>query len=248
MKKALFLAFVFTIFYCGPTLASQSIFDPLDNSLSLECLRIKENGQIGNVCYALELSLNNDGYFVIGSISAPTTANYDSSDPVFDAETSQVDIPSVSVGLDIYSASLSYDGSTRLLSINSVTFVRTESSNTETRGVCNLQNNPLFNELGYGVCIAYDASESSTSAQQACTAFGGTWSANSNCPNNSMLSCAKTDTINDISSTEYFYDSGIVEFYNQQVSIMEQVGVVYHGPTPDAMLFDACVTDGGIPF
>jgi len=239
MKKTLFLGFVLAIFCCGPTLASQSIFHPLDNSLSLECLRLKENGQIGNMCFALELGLNNDGYFVVNSISAPTPSNYDSSDPVFDAETLQIDIPSLSVGLDIYSASLSYDGSTGLISLNSATFLRTESSKTVTSGVCDL---PL-NALGWSVCIAYGAGANPNDAQQACTGFGGTWRANATCPNNYMMACAKTDTINNINSTSYYYDRGIVAFYNQLVSTG-----FYHGPTPEDMLFDACDSDGGVVF
>lgn len=243
MKKVILLHFVIAMLCCAPVLASQSAFNVLDNSLILNCLRLKQDGQIGNECYDVRLTLNNAGLFEIQSISSPVASNYENSDPIFNVNTSQVDVPNVLVGLDVYSVNLSYNAGNSSLSLNSATYLRTESSGTETIGSCDLD----LSALGFGACISYAENADANRAEQACTSLGGIWRANSACPSNYLSSCSKTDSINNISYVENFYDRGIVETYNNMVSIGQSAGVPYTGPTPDEMLFEACVDDGGIP-
>jgi len=221
------------------SMASQSIFSTQDNTLTLKCLRLKQNGQIGDDCYDVSLQLINDSYFDLLSLSAPSSATYESSDPIFDVDTLQVDIPNVLVGSKAYSVNLIYDPANQLLSINSVNALQTETPVATTSGICDLQNSPLFNEmLKTGACLAYGANIDASRAENACESFGGIWRPNSACPTGYLDACALTDTINNISYVQYTYDKGIVDMYKLLGS---------GGPTRLAdMLIDSCDSQGGI--
>lgn len=248
MKKISLLNLVVLVLLSTQVLASQSVFNPLDNTLTLDCLRIQQGEQIGTGCYPVKLKLEDSGFLSIVSISGPGSSSEDSQDPIFIADTAQVNLPRIMIGRDVYSASLAYNAESRLLSINSVTYLRTENPSVTETGVCDLNSSPIFNALGAGACFSYGTGTDAARAEQACTSFGGTWSANSTCPENFIGACAKTDTINDISFMEYYYDLGIVEMYNTASRISEQMGIPYAGPTPEAMLLDYCDSDGGVWF
>lgn len=257
MKKVIFLSFVLLVLGCNQSFARQSVFNGLDNTVLLECLRLKQSGQIGNECYGVGMQLEADGYLYVTSVSPPTSLSYEDSDSILELETSEVIIPQINVGLEVYSVSLAYDAANSRLSINSLTPLQTQNSGTETTGTCTFEGQSSWytaalTETGFSVCIAYDANISVSSASQACTSLGGLWNANSACPANYLNSCANTDTINNISFTNYYYDAGAVERYNADVSLFELMGYpasfIDSVPSPAEQLFEACVNDGGVPF
>lgn len=247
MKKTLLLGFSLFLLLCGPAMARQSVFNPLDSSLTIECLRTKQNDQIGGECFKLELSLVPETFFRIQSVSAPSSSDYESSDGTFDLSTSNVELPEVLVGLDVFSVSLSYNAVSGLLSLTTADHVRTESQNPATTGACNFEGETLFSLTGTGACIAYEADVNASSAEQACTLFGGTWNANATCPANHLTSCFDEDPTNGLAHIVYYYDDGIVDLYNTSVSIFEMMGQTYPGPTPIQQLNEGCEVNGGVP-
>lgn len=248
MKKALLLGFSLFLLMCGPALARQSIFNPLDNSLTIECLRTKQNDQIGSECFKLELSFVPESSFSVQSVAPPSSSAYESSDGTFDLATSNVELPEVLVGLDVFSVGLSYDSASGLLSLTSASHVRTENQNADTAGACNFGGDSIFALTGATVCLAYEENVNASSAAQACTSLGGTWSANSACPANHLTSCFNENPTDNETHIIYYYDAGIVDMYNTSVSIFEMMGgPAYPGPTPVQQLNEGCETLGGVP-
>ncbi len=233
MKKLLLLSIIMVLSWSAAAFSQPAIFDTGDNSLTLQCLRVKQNGQISDTCYNIRLVLDGKS-FALDTISDPFTQPFENTDQVFDAGTFTVEIPYVLLGSVAYSAKLTFkaaDNHFDVSSIGSSTIGNSQTAGSST-GSCNYDG---FAALGAKVCIVYHNADASA-AEAACTGLGGVWNPNGSCPGGSLGECSNQSE-NGYSYDSYFYDAGIVAMYDQ---LKNTPGA----PTVDEVLEGSCDNGG----
>jgi len=235
MKKLILLAIIMVFSWSVAAFSQPAIFDTGDNSLTLQCLRVKQNNQISDTCYKVRLVLNGNA-FELETISDPFTQAFENTDQVYDVGTKTVEIPYFSYGSDAYSALLTFnaqDNHFYVSSVGSSSVGNSNSNGSPSTGSCNLAG---LGALGVKVCIVYHNADASA-AEAACTQMGGVWDPNGSCPGGSLGECSNQPG-NGYSYDSYYYDAGIVAMYDMMKNTPG-------APTLDDVLKDSCVTGGG---
>ena len=215
MKKIFLLSIIMVLSWSVAAFSQPAIFNAGDGSLTLQCVRVKQNGQIGNTCYNVHLVLNGNS-FVMDTISTPFTQAVEDTDQIFDVGTLTVEIPYVSVGSGTYSAILTLNATDNRFDVTSIgpSTIGIPNNTGPSTGSCNLSG---LGALGTKVCIVYHNADASA-AEAACTQMGGVWDSTGSCPGGSLAECSNQSG-NGYSYDSYFYDAGIVAMYDQLKNI-----------------------------
>lgn len=234
MKKVLLLSLV--MIFCWSTIAfsKPAVFDASDNSLTLQCLRVKQNGQISEVCYEVRLVLDGNSFAVAG-IAGPSSQVFENTDQVLDVGTWAVDIPYLPFGSDAYAATLTFNLTDNHLYVSSFgpSTIEISHNTGSSTGSCNLGT-----IVNVGACIVFHDADASA-AEAACVRFGGVWDPNGSCPANDLAACAMPPEAGcDYTYDYYYYDAGIV-------AMADLLKSTPGAPTLDEMLSDMCTSNGG---
>jgi len=236
MKKLLLLSLIMVFSWSAVAFSQPAIFDTGDNSLTLQCLRVKQNGQISDTCYNVRLVLDGNS-FAVAEISGPYAQAFENTDQVLDVGTWAVDVPYLPFGSDAYAAVLTFNLTDSHLYVSSFGLSTIEISHDtgSSTGSCNLGT-----ILNVGACIVFHDADASA-AEAACVRFGGVWDPNGSCPANDLVACAMPPE-NGYTYTYtydyYYYDAGIV-------AMADLLKGTPGAPTLDEMLADMCTSDGG---
>ncbi len=236
MKKLFLLSIVMMFSWSVAAFSQPAIFNAGDGSLTLPCVHVKQNGQIGNTCYNVHLVLRGNS-FVMDTISDSFTQAVEDTDQIFDIGTSALEIPYVSVGSDAYTATLTFNPSDNHFGVTSIgpSTIGIPNNTGPSTGSCDVS--ALTAALTkMGGCIVYHNADAGA-AEAACAQFGGVWDPNGSCPDNYLGACSMPPE-NGYTYDYYYYDAGIVALSNMTSGIPG-------APTVEQMVHDACVNNGG---
>ncbi len=238
MKKVFLLSLILVLCWSAAAFSKPAIFDTADNSLTMQCLRVKQNGQISEVCYEVRLVLEGNSFAVV-SISGQHTQAFENTDQVLDVGTWEIDVPYIPLGSDAYAAVLTFNQADSHLYVSSFGSSTIEISHNAgpSTGSCNIE--ALTGSLtGVGGCIVFHDADAGA-AEAACLRFGGVWDPNGSCPDNYLAACSMPEQ-NGYRYDEYFYDAGIV-------AMSAQLKNIPGAPTIDEVMRESCLSSGGTP-
>lgn len=226
MKKIVYSLIIYSLFFTGNTFAGIAVFNPDLMTLDLPCVRLNTNGSNGNECYHVNLKFSGNVFEITGA-EAPFVAGFESTDQIFYAVGSYLDIPYVQVAGQGYSAQLSFDAATSNLSLTSV------GAPTATPGGGNTSSHPqgtcTTDIMPPGIYACAEFFEGSAEVSSACVASGGTWIDGGTCPENYSFACKYTENSN-FGFNDYYYN-------------LENASMDLIPP-----LTSECKADGGIPY
>lgn len=201
MKRPLYTALIISLLVATSAFARIATFDSASQTVEMPCVRLNVSGVNSHECYPFTLRLVGMGLQVVGA-ETPFVADYETTDQIFYTENSYLNVPYVQIGDQGFSAQLSFDAQTAMLTLNNVGAPTATPGNDDSGTSGNEDDGGSTTTGSYGSCSASYGGLGGCaeytmavpdSVIAACEEAGGLWTEGGTCPSGYSFACIDSD-------------------------------------------------------